>query len=102
MQQIDIHQAQELIDQNKVVIVDIRNEDAFNESHIENAVHVHQNNVGDFVKNTDKERSLLCYCYHGFSSQSAAAFFENAGFKTVYSMDGGFEAWRGEYPSVSS
>jgi len=37
-------------------------------------------------------------CYHGNSSQQAAQFFAGEGFNDVYSMDGGFEAWKLQYP----
>ena len=39
---------------------------------------------------------VLVYCYHGISSQNAAAFLIERGFETVYSLDGGFEAWRAD------
>jgi thiosulfate sulfurtransferase len=40
---------------------------------------------------------IVC-CYHGVSSQQAAQFLIHQGFENVYSMDGGFEAWRKELP----
>ncbi len=36
---------------------------------------------------------IVC-CYHGISSQQAAQFLIHQGFEEVYSLDGGFEAWR--------
>jgi thiosulfate sulfurtransferase len=38
-------------------------------------------------------------CYHGNSSQSAAAYLVSQGFSEVYSLDGGFELWRTTYPT---
>ena len=43
----------------------------------------------DFV-----ETSLLIYCYHGHTSQHLAEFFSDFGFKDVYSLEGGYEAWK--------
>ena len=37
-------------------------------------------------------------CYHGNSSQSAAAYLVSQGFTDVYSLDGGFELWHARYP----
>ncbi|MDE0931482.1 MAG: rhodanese-like domain-containing protein, partial [Halioglobus sp.] len=45
----------------------------------------------------DRDQPLLIYCYHGNSSQGAADYFFNQGFEDVYSMDGGYEAWRLKY-----
>jgi len=41
-------------------------------------------------------------CYHGNSSQSAAAYLISQGFSDVYSLDGGFELWRGTYPTETA
>jgi len=42
----------------------------------------------------DKSDPVLIYCYHGNSSQPAANFFIQQGFKNVYSMDGGYNDWK--------
>ena len=42
---------------------------------------------------------MVVCCYHGISSQGAAAYFAEQGFNEVYSMMGGFEAWQSVYPS---
>ncbi len=97
---MDIHEAKKLIDQEEVTIVDIRDQASYHEVHIPKAIHFTDANVEQFLKETAREKTLLCYCYHGYSSQNAAAFFKEQGFKTVYSMDGGFEAWRAVYPTV--
>jgi thiosulfate sulfurtransferase len=45
---------------------------------------------------------LIVSCYHGNSSQSAAAYLCSQGFTEVYSLDGGFEVWRTTYPGEIS
>lgn len=37
-------------------------------------------------------------CYHGISSRGAAQFLIGQGFESVYSVDGGFEAWSKTFP----
>lgn len=92
--EIEVDQAKKIINYGNVSIVDIRSEDAYEEGHIAHAILVNDHNIEEFVKITDKNKPLICYCYHGFSSQSVAAFFAENGFKEVYSMVGGFEAWQ--------
>jgi thiosulfate sulfurtransferase len=41
-------------------------------------------------------------CYHGNSSQGAAAYLVSQGFSEVYSLDGGIEAWQADYPGEVS
>ena len=97
-EQIDIHKAKELMDKGGVNIVDIRDTDSYEESHIKDAVSLTDSNVEEFVGKADKKKSLICYCFMGNSSQGAAQYFKENGFETVYSVIGGFEEWRSNYP----
>ncbi|EEZ42274.1 thiosulfate sulfurtransferase GlpE [Photobacterium damselae subsp. damselae CIP 102761] len=42
----------------------------------------------------DFEQPVIVMCYHGISSQGAAQYLLHQGFEQVYSLEGGFEAWR--------
>lgn len=41
----------------------------------------------------DRDTVLVCQCHHGIRSQSAAEHFEAQGFRTIYNLTGGIEAW---------
>ena len=97
-QQITIHEAKKMMENPSSVIIDIRAQDAFQEAHIAGALNVHQDNLQNFLLSANRSSPLICYCYHGFSSQDAAQYFLQQGFQDVYSVEGGFEAWRLEYP----
>jgi thiosulfate sulfurtransferase len=45
---------------------------------------------------------VVVVCYHGNSSQSAAAYLASQGFSDVYSLDGGFELWQTTYPEETA
>lgn len=98
--QIDITEAKAIIDKGNITIVDIRDPESFREAHIENAISLTEENLEWFVKNADKNKPLICYCYLGNTSQGAAQFFCEQGFKDTYSIMGGFEEWRAVYPTV--
>ena len=100
-QRISIEQAHELIEQEKTLLVDIRDKASFLSAHIKSAVHLDNSNVDAFINSSDNQAPLVIYCYHGNSSQGAADFFASKGFTEVYSMDGGFEQWRTEYATVT-
>ncbi|MCV9919729.1 MULTISPECIES: thiosulfate sulfurtransferase GlpE [Pseudomonas] len=91
-------QAQTLREQGAVV-VDIRDPQAFAAGHISGATHLDNHSVADFIRNADLDKPTVVVCYHGNSSQSAAAYLVGQGFSEVYSLDGGFELWRGTYPA---
>ncbi|EGH30312.1 thiosulfate sulfurtransferase, partial [Pseudomonas syringae pv. japonica str. M301072] len=50
--------------------------------------------ISDFIREADLDKPLVVVCYHGNSSQSAAAYLVGQGFSDVYSVDGGFELGR--------
>src|SRR5690606_30469974 len=52
----------------------------------------------DFIAQADFDQPLIVACYHGISSQGAAAYLAHQGFSQVYSLNGGFEGWRAAFP----
>ncbi|AIR89118.1 thiosulfate sulfurtransferase GlpE [Pseudomonas cremoricolorata] len=98
---ISPEQAQPLREQGAVV-VDIRDQQAFAAGHIVGARHLDNESVADFIRQADLDAPTLVVCYHGNSSQSAAAYLINQGFSDVYSLDGGFELWRATYPAETA
>ena len=80
----------------KTILVDIRDSQSFEEGHDSNALHLSQENLSDFIVNTERQVPILVMCYHGNSSQSVAQYLTAQGFETVYSIDGGYEVWKEE------
>ena len=99
--EIQIHQAKERLDNKEGMFVDIRDPNSYGAAHIAGALHLHDGNLQEFVQNTDKQKPLVVYCYHGNSSLGAVAYLMENGFKNVASMSGGFEAWRQVYPHAT-
>ena len=93
---IGVADAKRLLENESTVIVDIRDTFSFIYGHVNKAINLTQANLENFVKNTDKQQPLLVVCYHGNSSQVAAEYLSQQGFADVYSLDGGYEAWRTE------
>ena len=93
-EQIDVAAVRALRGEQGIVIVDIRDEESYRKAHIPGAILLNDGNMNTFLQETDKNKPLVCYCYHGISSQSAARYFVGQGFRKVYSMIGGFEQWR--------
>lgn len=86
--------AASLLQETPVTIVDIRDPQSFAEARIPGAIHLSNQNLQEFLNEANMDSPVLVYCYHGISSQNAAAFLIERGFEAVYSLDGGFEAWR--------
>ena len=80
------------------VVVDIRDQPTYAAKHISGAKHLDNHSIADFIRDADLDKPLIVACYHGNSSQSAAAYLVSQGFSDVYSLDGGFELWHATYP----
>ncbi|MBG6288272.1 MULTISPECIES: thiosulfate sulfurtransferase GlpE [Pseudomonas] len=88
--------------ENGAQVVDIRDPQSYAMGHISGSRHIDNYSVADFIREADMDAPLVVVCYHGNSSQSAAAYFVQQGFSEVYSLDGGFELWRSVYPADTS
>lgn len=93
--------ASQMMADRDVTVVDIRDPQSFAAGRVPGAVSINNATVDNFLHTTDASKPLLVFCYHGHSSQGAADFFAGQGFDEVYSVDGGFEAWRVDYPCES-
>ncbi len=88
---ISHEEAEDIIKDENSLIFDIRDEISYNDSHYSNAVHLTNQNFNSIVEQSDKEKTILVYCYKGISSQNVAQHLCNLGFKNVYSLNGGYK-----------
>ncbi|MDX5419005.1 MAG: rhodanese-like domain-containing protein [Hymenobacteraceae bacterium] len=80
----------EKIDNQEVVLVDVRTPAEFEAGHLENTRHADFLS-GEFEKEMqtwDKDKTYYLYCASGNRSGKAAKLMEEAGFKNVYNIGG--------------
>lgn len=94
---IDIVDALPLLEKNAQV-VDIRDPASFSNGRIRHALHLSNDNVMDFIEESDLTAPVIVCCYHGNSSKNVAEYLLSVGFKDVYSLNGGFTQWSVEQP----
>ncbi|OBU47155.1 thiosulfate sulfurtransferase [Photobacterium phosphoreum] len=95
-QHLSVLDAQQLLQQPNTVLVDIRDLQSYSLAHAPAAFHLTNDTMVTLMDEVDFEQPVLVMCYHGVSSQGAAQYLANQGYEQVYSIDGGFEAWRRE------
>ncbi|MEC6815587.1 thiosulfate sulfurtransferase GlpE [Photobacterium toruni] len=93
-QPLSVQDAYQLLQQPNAVLVDIRDPQSYAQAHVQAAFHLTNDTMVTLMDEVDFEQPLLVMCYHGVSSQGAAQYLVNQGYEHVYSIDGGFEAWR--------
>ncbi|WP_070962931.1 thiosulfate sulfurtransferase GlpE [Vibrio sonorensis] len=96
---IAVADAHQKLQEENTHLVDIRDPQSFAVAHATGAKHLTNDTIVAFMEEAEFEDPIFVMCYHGISSQGAAQYLVNQGFETVYSVDGGFEAWhRAELP----
>jgi rhodanese-related sulfurtransferase len=98
---IGIRAAEGLLDRPDILVLDVRDPNAFRQGRIEGAQRVSISELSPIINGLAKNTPVLIYCYHGHASREYAQVFSDFGFSEVYSLDGGFEEWR-KYPRTKS
>jgi rhodanese-related sulfurtransferase len=95
VREISVDEAQERI-KNGAVLVDVREDNEWNEAHAAGAVHLGRGVIErDIVHQfPDKETEFVLYCGGGYRSALAADNIQKMGYQNVYSMIGGWRAWQ--------
>lgn len=79
------------------VILDLRSPADFIAGHLTGAVNLEYVSPPSFeeaVKNMDRNKRYLVYCYGGGMSAEAAFLMEEMGFRKIYDMTQGLNSWR--------
>jgi rhodanese-related sulfurtransferase len=83
------------LDQKKgMMILDVRTGKEYERGHIPGAVHVPLADVGARIKKVKKEKELVVYDQAGSRSIWAIKRLMGMGYKNLYNLKGGFDAWK--------
>jgi rhodanese-related sulfurtransferase len=80
---------------NQAVIVDVRENDDWNEHHIHGAIHIPLSQLNERLAELEpyKNRPIITQCVAGLRSAQAQLKLKAAGFPKVYLLNGGIQAW---------
>jgi molybdopterin/thiamine biosynthesis adenylyltransferase/rhodanese-related sulfurtransferase len=95
--EVDAREAASLLEADvQPALLDVREQDEWDEGHIPGAVHIPRGNLESRVETAlpDRERPVLVYCAGGSRSAFAAKTLEELGYETVWSLTGGFTDWK--------
>jgi rhodanese-related sulfurtransferase len=77
-------------------LLDVRRPDEVAQGMIPNARHVVLDALPANADALPKDQPLIVYCAKGGRSAQACAFLAAKGFRDLYNLEGGIEAWRKE------
>ena len=87
---ISVHELKKL---NNINIIDIRNKEKYNNTHIPNAINIEQEKLLlEPSKYIEKEKRYYLYCQKGMSSFNVCKILTKLGYK-VTNINGGYESY---------
>ena len=80
----------------KSIVIDVRDDDKWEEGHIPGAIHIHKTEVEELIASEvpDKNAEIFCHCGGGTSGPKAAEALAKMGYKNVSAIDGGFRSYK--------
>lgn len=95
---ISILQATQLINQDKGVVVDVREPAEFSAGHLRDAKNIPLGELSKRMGELEKFKSktVIVMCQSGNRSASAVSQLKKAGFGEAFSLEGGIAAWQAQ------
>ena len=77
-------------------LIDVREDNEWDKGHAAGASHMGRGVIERDVEHAhpDKEKELILYCGGGYRSALAADNLQRMGYRNVFSMAGGWKAWK--------
>jgi phage shock protein E len=92
---VNVEQAQKLIADKKVVVLDIRTPEEFKVGRIAGSTNInfHATDFEQQLAALDKSKTYLVHCASGNRSTQALPLFKKLQFQSLCHLDGGFKSW---------
>jgi rhodanese-related sulfurtransferase len=87
---------QRMREKKEVKLIDVREDNEWNEAHAAGAIHLGKGIIERDIETTvpDKNTELILYCGGGYRSALATDALQKMGYTNVFSMAGGWKAWK--------
>ena len=97
VRELNVEQTREHLAANpEARLIDVREDREWQAGHAAGASHMGRGIIERDIEEAipDKEAELILYCGGGYRSALAADNLQRIGYRNVYSMDGGWKAWK--------
>ncbi len=95
-ERVDVDTAKELIEGDGVALIDVREQDEWDQGYIDGAIRISINDIISMqaVDDLPKDQPIVFYCAGGVRSALASELAASIGVPgPLYSMEGGIDAW---------
>lgn len=92
---VSADEAQQVIKQKDIVILDIRTPQEYNASRIKGAINInfYDRNFANNLNKLDKNKTYFVYCRSGNRTGQSMRLFDQLGFKKIYHLQRGIVDW---------
>lgn len=89
---------QRMRENNDIKLIDVREDNEWNAAHAAGAIHLGKGIIERDIETAvpDKNTELILYCGGGYRSALATDALQKMGYTNVFSMAGGWKAWKEE------
>lgn len=98
MQQLNVRQLKERLDHpgEKPLVLDVREGWELGICALPDITHIPMGQIPARVDELDPDQEIVVVCHHGVRSLRVAYFLQSRGFKKLYNLQGGMDAWARE------
>lgn len=84
-----------ILTEKNLQLIDVRTPEEFQQGFIKGAqnINIYNSNFEQEINKLDKTKPVYIYCRSGRRSSNAAQILSKNGFKTIYDLQGGINAW---------
>jgi len=105
IREVTVAETRERLQENPTAkLIDVREDKEWDQAHAAGAIHLGKGIIERDIETTapDKAAELILYCGGGYRSALAADVLQTMGYTNVYSMAGGWKAWKESGAPVES
>ena len=77
----------------ELLVVDVREAQEYAIAHIEGARLLPLSRFPEWAETLNPDEEIVFICHHGIRSAQVCAFLSKQGFKKLYNLEGGIDAW---------
>ena len=78
---------------NNPILLDVRESWEFQTCRIDGSRLIPMREIADRLHELDAEQEVVVICHHGVRSFQVSIFLDHSGFRNVYNLQGGVDAW---------
>jgi rhodanese-related sulfurtransferase len=105
IKEVTVDQTRDRLAANRdALLIDVREDHEWEDAHAAGSIHLGKGIIERDIEMTvpDKATELILYCGGGYRSALAADVLQNMGYTNVWSMAGGWKAWKESGAPVES